>query len=231
MERPKTLVRIRRTRWPASRSSPSPESSAGDDRPYGAGAPSGAPSRRFHCCVGPRFAWMVRFSFGPGAGCPFVRDASAMTFRAGPPSVSRLPAGGCSASGRSPDAARVRAVRQHARGRRTSRCGFPHRPPEQRRESPRPPPACSTLKTPHESAPLAEQGEGIIRADSRVGINSDMNVNDPRNDSGHSPDRAKRNPGPLTLVPACRFAHAGYLLHWRGSRRSRAQGIQDQTPA
>jgi len=166
MERPKTLVRIRRTRWPASRSSPSPESSAGDDRPYGAGAPSGAPSRRFHCCVGPRFAWMVRFSFGPGAGCPFVRDASAMTFRAGPPSVSRLPAGGCSASGRSPDAARARAVRQHARGRRTSRCGFPHRPPEQRRESPRPPPACSTLKTPHESAPLAEQGEGIIRADS-----------------------------------------------------------------
>src|SRR5204863_5829136 len=37
-----------RARWPASRSSRSPENSAGDHRPMtGTGAPSGAPSRRF----------------------------------------------------------------------------------------------------------------------------------------------------------------------------------------
>src|SRR4029077_16548062 len=61
--------------------SPACQRSEGDGAPVGAAflvsarfsrsaAPSGAPSRRFHCCVGPRFAWAARLSFGSGAGFP-----------------------------------------------------------------------------------------------------------------------------------------------------------------
>jgi hypothetical protein len=73
--------------------------SARDDRPLtGAGAPLGALLRRFPCSVGPRFQQ-----------------------RALGAAVSQLLAGDRCVPGRSPDAARVRAVRQHARGRRTGR--------------------------------------------------------------------------------------------------------------
>ena len=69
---------------------------------------------------GPRFRDRLRYAVKPGAGSPFWARASAVTSRAEAARVSRLPAGGRSASGRSPAVARVRAVRQHARGRRTS---------------------------------------------------------------------------------------------------------------
>lgn len=74
--------------------------------------------RRFHCCIGPRF---------PGSP-------------AGPVPVSQLLAGGRSASGRSPDAARVR-------GRRSLRARAPHLPPSDWR---------------HRSTPLAEESDRNI---------------------------------------------------------------------
>jgi hypothetical protein len=100
----------------------------------GPAAPSGAPSRRFPCCAGPRFR------------------AAAQTC---PPVVSQLLAGDRCVPGRSPDAARVRAVRQHARGRRTGE--GPELPGARHQrscaESPAPPLVRPAITTPHESAP------------------------------------------------------------------------------
>jgi len=108
---------------------------ARDHRPMTrAGAPFGALLRRSPYGVGPRFRrW---------------REVS-------PPIVSQLLAGDHSIPRRSPDAARVHAVRSahprappqyEARNYRAPAAGL-------RTCSPAPPPACSAITTPHESAP------------------------------------------------------------------------------
>ena len=66
-----------------------------------------------------------------------------------------------------------------ARGRRASRGGFPLWPPDlsaHLRARLRPAPRSRRLMR----APLGEQGEGMIPQDSRPGINSHVDVNDPR---------------------------------------------------
>ena len=128
-ERRQALVRKRRTRWSVSRADRSPDRRRSPASDVGRRA-----FRR------------------PAAAFSFRRRAALSGICA---DVSQLPAGDRSVPGRSPDAARVRAMRQHARGRRTStRPGIAgRRLPDLRRVSPRPPPACSTTKTPHDGAP------------------------------------------------------------------------------
>ena len=132
MERPKTLVRERAHPWPASRSSPSPENSVrrgpahdGGRRAFRRSIAAFSLRRRAALCV----AGPVDLP-SPAPVLPFGPERPPHLTGPNRPPSAKLLAGGHSASGRSPAAARVRAVRQHARGRRTSRCGFPLWPPK-----------------------------------------------------------------------------------------------------
>ena len=125
----------RRARWLASRSSRSPENPAGDHRPLTeAGAPSGAPSRRFPCCAGPRFS---------SDGAKRARCPSASSWQEGV-----VPPGGAPTQ---PEC----AAANRARGRRTGE--GPELPGARHRRdfacSPAPPSIRPAITTPHESAP------------------------------------------------------------------------------
>jgi hypothetical protein len=102
-------------------------------------------------------------AFRSGAGSPFWARISAKSKNAEADSVSRLPAGGRGASGRSPDAARV-PVASRQRGRRTGRGkGFPLAPSAgvaqaNLRSTLRPAPHSRRLMR----APLSEQGHRNI---------------------------------------------------------------------
>ena len=155
-ERRQALVRKRRTRSPASRSGRSPRTLR-DHRPMTrTGAPLGALLRRSPYGAGPRFQQRLRAA------------------------ISQLLAGDRSVPGRSPDAARERGCEPRPRAPHRRRPGIAGRPPPKPRTcSPARSPIRSALKTPHECAPLAEQGARRINQDSAPGISSHADVINP----------------------------------------------------